>query len=121
MPAASETLPVLEEQLVQRLLAFECLDEACPRGRTAIERRSACGARCPGSPPFGTASSPPEPRDPARRRGAAPVVAPGLNQTEHFEPRQHALLAPPDARNLVASVLAVVEREVDAPAPLRSA
>ncbi len=29
------------------------------------------------------------------------------------EPRPHALLAPPRARSLVASVLAVVEREVD--------
>ncbi len=30
------------------------------------------------------------------------------------EPRPHDLLASPDARGLVASVLAVVEREVDA-------
>ena len=30
------------------------------------------------------------------------------------EPRLHALLAPPDVRGLVASVLAVVEREADA-------
>ncbi len=34
MPAASETLPALE----QRLLDFDRLDEAWPRGRTAIER-----------------------------------------------------------------------------------
>ena len=38
MPAFSETLPVLEQQLTERLLAFELLDEAWPRGRTAIER-----------------------------------------------------------------------------------
>ncbi len=38
MPAASETLPVLEQRLTKRLLAFERLDEAWPRGRTAIER-----------------------------------------------------------------------------------
>ena len=38
MPGSSETLPALEDQLVQRLLAFERLDEAWPRGRTAIER-----------------------------------------------------------------------------------
>ena len=30
MPAASETLPALERRLVQRLLAFEHLDEAWP-------------------------------------------------------------------------------------------
>ena len=38
MPAASETLPALEQRLVDRLLEFERLDEAWPRGRTAIER-----------------------------------------------------------------------------------
>ncbi len=30
MPAASETLPVLEERLAERLLAFERLDAAWP-------------------------------------------------------------------------------------------
>ena len=30
------------------------------------------------------------------------------------DPQPHALLAPPDARRLVASVLAVVERAVEA-------
>ena len=38
MPAASETLPVLEQRLAERLLAFERLDEAWPRGRAVIER-----------------------------------------------------------------------------------
>ena len=38
MPAPSETLPVLEQRLAERLLDFERLDEAWPRGRTAIER-----------------------------------------------------------------------------------
>jgi hypothetical protein len=38
MPAPSETLVALEQRLVQRLLAFELLDEAWPRGRTAVER-----------------------------------------------------------------------------------
>ena len=37
MSAPSEALPVLEDQLVQRLLDFERLDEAWPRRRTAIE------------------------------------------------------------------------------------
>ena len=38
MPAASETLPVLEQRLAGRLLDFDHLDEAWPRGRTAIEQ-----------------------------------------------------------------------------------
>ncbi len=33
MPAASETLPALEQLLVERLLAFERLDEAWPKER----------------------------------------------------------------------------------------
>ncbi len=37
-----------------------------------------------------------------------------LNQTEPPKPRPHALLTSPDARRLVDSVLAVVEREADA-------
>ena len=32
MPAASETLPVLEQRLTERLLDFERLDEAWPKG-----------------------------------------------------------------------------------------
>ena len=38
MPAPSETLPVLERHLTERLLDFERLDAAWPRGHTAIER-----------------------------------------------------------------------------------
>ncbi len=38
MPTASETLPALEQRFADRLLDFERLDEAWPRGRTAIER-----------------------------------------------------------------------------------
>ncbi len=38
MPGPSETLAALEHRLDERLLAFEHLDEAWPRGRTAIER-----------------------------------------------------------------------------------
>ncbi len=38
MPAPSETLPALEQQLAERLLALKRLDEAWPSGRTAIER-----------------------------------------------------------------------------------
>ncbi len=38
MPAPSESLPVLDELLTERLLEFERLDTAWPKGRTAIER-----------------------------------------------------------------------------------
>ncbi len=38
MPAASETLPVLEQRRTERLLAFERLDTAWPRDRTTVER-----------------------------------------------------------------------------------
>ncbi len=38
MPGPSETLPVLEQRLTERLLAFETMDAAWPKGRTAIER-----------------------------------------------------------------------------------
>ena len=38
MTGPTETLPALEQRLTERLLAFERLDEAWPRGRTAIER-----------------------------------------------------------------------------------
>ena len=37
MPGASETLSALEQRLAGRLLAFERLGEAWPKGRAAIE------------------------------------------------------------------------------------
>ncbi len=38
MPAPAEALVVLEEQLAAALVRFDGLDEAWPRGRTAIKR-----------------------------------------------------------------------------------
>ncbi len=38
MPGPSESLVDLEQRLAERLLTFERLDAAWPRGRTAIER-----------------------------------------------------------------------------------
>ena len=38
MSGPSETLPALARRLAGRLLDFDLLDEAWPRGRTAIER-----------------------------------------------------------------------------------
>ena len=47
MPAASEPLPALEQRLTERLLAFECLDEACPAAapRSSGDRPAARAAR----------------------------------------------------------------------------
>ncbi len=38
MPAPTESLVALESRLAEALLAFETLDTAWPKGRTAIER-----------------------------------------------------------------------------------
>ncbi len=38
MPGPSESLVTLDQYLAERLLDFERLDEAWPRGRTPIER-----------------------------------------------------------------------------------
>ena len=45
MPAASETLPALEQRLAERLLGFETMDAAWPKGRIAIERAEFGGER----------------------------------------------------------------------------
>ncbi len=38
MPDIPQTLVALEQRLAERWLAFERLDEAWPKGRSAIER-----------------------------------------------------------------------------------
>ncbi len=48
MTGPSETLPVLESRLAESLLAFERLDEAGPRGRSAIKRVAVWKAAKPG-------------------------------------------------------------------------
>ncbi len=48
MTGPSETLPVLESRLAERLLAFELLGEAWPRGRTAIEQAEKVAPAEPG-------------------------------------------------------------------------
>ena len=87
-------------------------------------RRSAGAGRTPypGSPPFGTASSPAVPRPWLTPRCSSGGGLINLNLSEPpspetpevrkvEEPRPHVLLASADARGLVASVRAVVERE----------
>ena len=95
------------------MLAFERLDEAWPRGRTSVERAEIGRQREDALSGIVT----------LRNRiasGRAETLADAAVQFRRLvvmaeeEPRPHALLAPPDARRLVASVLAVVEREADA-------
>ncbi len=109
----SESPAVLEHQLVGHLLDFETLDAAWPKGRTAVERAE-IGRR----------------REDAlseivalHRRivaGRAETLADAAAQLRRLvvmaeeRPEPHALLAPPNARRLVASVLAVVERAAPA-------
>ncbi len=76
MPAASETLPALEQRLAERLLAFERLDEAWPCGRTATERAEIGRQR--GDVLAGIVALRGRivtSRAPGRRRGAAPAPA----------------------------------------------
>ncbi len=113
MPAASETLVALEHQLTAALIWFETLDAAWPKGRTAIERARIGRRREDALSEIMT----------VRQRiatGRAETLADAAVQLRRLaveaeeEPRPHALMALPDSRALVASVLAVVEREADA-------
>ena len=111
MPGPSETLPVLEQRLTERLLAFELLDEVWPRGRTAIERAEMGRERAENSPPTFTILNSRETLQ-ARFRQRRPPLAAGADEVWKVEePRPHALLAPPDMRGLGVSFLAVIERE----------
>ena len=109
LPVPSETLPVLEQRLAERLLAFEHLDAAWPKGRTAIDRTEIGRQR------EDALSGIVFLRDliiTVRAGTLADAAAPlrRLEVMAEEEPRPHALLAPLNARRLVASVLAVVER-----------
>ena len=117
MPGPSETLPVLEQRLTERLLAFETMDAAWPKGRTANEHTEIGRQREDAL--FGIAAL----RDrivTARAETLADAAAQlwRLVVMADEEPRLHALLAPPDVRGLVASVLAVVERAAEAAPPI---
>ena len=128
MPDPSETLVALEHRLTERWLAFERLDEAWPRGRTAIERaeigrqredvRSGAVAlrdRIVTARAETLADAAVQLR---RRPGDLTKLNLSSPERKVEESRQHALLASPDARGLVASVLAVVERAADAAPPI---
>ena len=113
MPTPSESPAVLEHQLAERLLAFEILDTAWPKGRTALERAEIGRRREDALSQIVT----------LHRRivaGRAETLADAAAQLRRLvvmaeeRPEPHALLAPPSARRLVASVLAVVERAAPA-------
>ncbi len=112
MPEPVESPAALEQRLVDSLLRFEELSEAWPKGATAVERAEIGRRRS-------VALLDVETLQQRIMRARAATLADAAVQLRRLavmadaEPRPHALLASPDARGLVASVLAVVEREVD--------
>ena len=112
MPARSENLPVLELRLTDVLLDFERLDEAWPKGRGAVERARTGRQREDALSEIVTLHQ-------RIVAGRAETLADAAAQLRRLavmadeRPTAHALLAPPSARQLVASVLVVVEREAD--------
>ena len=120
MPDPSETLPVLEQRLTERLLDFDRLDEAWPRGRTAIERAKIGRQRDDALSEIVT----------LRQRivtARAETLADAAVQLRRLAVEAEAegsslreMLAEPDMRRLVASVLAAVERGGRATSRLRT-
>ncbi len=112
MSAASDSLVVLEQHLAERLLEFEYLDAAWPKGDTAVERARIGRFREDALSEIVVLQD-------RITRGRAETLADAAAQLRRLvvmadeEPCPHALLEPPDMRGLVASVLVVVEREVD--------
>ncbi len=114
MPAPSESLVALESRLAEALLEFERLDAAWPKGRTAIERAKIGRRREDALSEIAT----------LRHRiatGRAQTLADAAVQLRRLVAEAdtegsslRGLLGEPDMRKLVASVLAVVEREADA-------
>ena len=110
MPGPTESLPALEQYLTERLLAFELLDAAWPKGRTAVERAEIGRQREDALSEIVALRN----RIVTARAETLADAAVQLRRLEVMadeDPQPHVLLAVPDARRLVASVLAVVERE----------
>ena len=112
MPIPSASLITLERQLADVLLEFERLDDAWPRGRNAIKRAEIGRRREETLSEIVTLHQ-------RIVAGRAETLADAAAQLRRLvvmadeRPEPHALLAPPSARSLVASVLAVVERAAD--------
>ena len=110
MPGPSETLVDLEQRLTERLLDFGRLDEVWPRGPSAIERAEIGRQREDAL--SGIAAL----RDRiitsrAKTLADAAVQLRRLVVMAEETPRPRVLLGSPDVRGLIASLLAVVERE----------
>ncbi len=114
MPGPSESLVALEQRLAAALIGFDKLDAAWLRGRAAIERAEIGRRR---------EEALSEIVSPWQRigTGRAETLADAAVQLRRLAveadtegPSLRGLLGEPDMRGLVASVLAVVEREVDA-------
>ena len=109
MLAASETRPALE-----RLLDFDLLDEAWPRGRTAIERAEIGRRREDALSGVAALRDRIITSRAETMAGAAVQLRRLAVEAEAEGSSVHEMLAEPDMRRLVASVLAVGEREADA-------
>ena len=112
MPSPSGSPVALEPRLTDRLLDFDHLDAAWPKGRTAIERagigrerEEALSDICTLRQHIASARAETLADAAAQLRRLAAMTEAG--------PQPRALLALPDVRRLVASVLAAVERAAD--------
>ena len=114
MPAATESLPALEQCLIDSLLCLERLDEAWPRERTAPERAEIGRQRSIALLDVETLQQRIM-RARAESLDDAAVLLRRLVALADADeaPNPRRLFAEPDVRRLVASVLAVVEREAD--------
>ncbi len=114
MPAPTESLVALESHHAAALIRFDELDAAWPRGRTAIERAEIGRER-------ENALSEIMALRHSIATGRAETLADAAVQLRRLAveadtegPSLCGLLGEPDMRELIASVKAVVEREVDA-------
>ena len=114
MLTPSESLVSLEHQLAAALLRFETLDAAWARGRTALDRAE-IGRRREEALSEVAALRQRIATGRAERLADAAVQLRRLAvEAEAEGPSLRGLLGEPDMRELVASVLAVVERKADA-------
>lgn len=108
----AERPAVLEERLTAALLGFDRLDDAWPKGATAVERAEIGRRREEALSEIVTLHQ-------RIVAGHAETLADAAAQLRRLavmadeRPSAHTLLAPSSARDLIASVLAVVEREVE--------
>ena len=114
MPGSAESPAALEQQLVDSLLKFERLDDAWPCGQTALERAEIGRRREEALSEIVTLHQ-------RIVTGRAKTLADAAAQLRRLavladeRPDAHALLTPPSARQLIASVLEVVERAAGGP------